>query len=252
MNAELGGLGRWRRAACLGIAATALFARVAAAGEDCDAARQPPPLLRLSETATRKVAPTELVAGLGAVATAPTALAAERLINDLMARAKQVASGTADISATFRDYTTSYVAATDRDPAHWIASQTLEIRGKTGATVLDLVGRLQGIGLAVGELGWRVAPEAAEAARQAATLAALAALRKGAAAAAGALGLAVAGYRSIDLSAPQPFPMPAGRFMAMAARMAPPQATETAQEISATVSAEVVLGPAAPEPGSRP
>jgi uncharacterized protein YggE len=226
--------------------ALAMATRAAAAGaENCGTAAAGPPVLRLSETATESVIPSELVADLGAVASAASAVGAERRVNEEMASAKKLAAGTPGVSAAFRGYTTSFVEAAGK-PAHWIASETLEIRGQSGETVLGLVGRLQASGLAVGELEWRVAPEAAEAARRAATLAALKALRTEAAEAAGALGLAVQGYRSISLSGPVAMPLRTHPVLrAMATAMPPPQASAEQQQISATVSAEVVLGPTA-------
>jgi uncharacterized protein YggE len=203
------------------------------------------PLLHLTETASVKVPPTLLVADLMATASAPAAVPAQRHVNDLMAQAKKLTEGTPGVTVSFLDYTASYVDAAQGQPARWIASQTLEIRGEAGETVLDLVGRLQAIGLAVGDLGWQVPAEQAEAARRDATIKALTALRQEAAAAAAVLGLQVAGYHSIDLSGgPMPMPMRASRMMAAAAGMPSPQATAQPQDITATVSAQVILRPA--------
>jgi hypothetical protein len=56
----------------------------------------------------------------------------------------------------FQDYSTDFVDAANDVPAHWEASQTLEIRGHSRETVLDLVGQFQAFGLSLGNLGWQV------------------------------------------------------------------------------------------------
>lgn len=207
-----------------------------------------PPILHLTKSASVKTLPTLLVADLTATAHARTAVPAQRSVNDLMARAKTLAGQTPGVTAAFQDYSTDYVDATKSVPAHWIASQTLEIRGQTGEVVLGLVGQVQAIGLTISDLGWQVPPDRAEAARREAAIKALTAVRQQAAAAAHALGLQVRGYETIDLSGGvilRPMPSIRGGAVMMAAAKAAPQATSTPQNITATVSADVILRPAA-------
>jgi uncharacterized protein YggE len=197
------------------------------------------PLLHPSETATITVPPTLLVADLVASSQSPSAVTTQRHVNDLMARADHLAGKVPGIVTDFQDYSTDFVDAANGVPAHWEASQTLEIRGHSGEMVLGLVGQLQAIGLSLGNLGWQVPPDEADAAGRKARLQALARLRQEALAAAQTLDLSVEGYQSVDLTGgPSPILSPAPAQMAA---MAPPLASADSQDISATVSADVIL-----------
>jgi uncharacterized protein YggE len=106
--------------------------------------------------------------------------------------------------------------------------------------VLGLVGQLQAFGLSLGNLGWQVSQDQADAAGRKARLQALAALRQEALAAAQTLDMSVEGYQSVDLTGgPSPILSPAP--MQMEAAMAPPLASADSQNISATVTADVIL-----------
>lgn len=210
-----------------------------------------PPMLHLSASATVKVNPDELVAGLQGVGVASTAVAAQRRVNELMVKAKAVAAGVAGVKISFQDYS---VDLTDEKPTHWTARQTVELRGAEGEQVLDLVGRLQEIGLAVTDLGWQVSPDRADQARQSATVKALKALRKQASDAAAALGLEVDRIQSVALNEPN-WVMPFARggaapARAMAAAMPAPNASRENQDVTATATADVVLRAAAA--GTKP
>ncbi len=109
-----------------------------------------PPMLHLSASATVKVEPDELVASLQGVDIASTAIAAQRRVNELMVKAKAEAAGAAGVKTSFQDYSVDFA---DQNPTHWTAQQSVELRGAGGEQVLDLVGPLQGIGLAVADLG---------------------------------------------------------------------------------------------------
>jgi uncharacterized protein YggE len=227
-----------------------LAASSGADAQDCGAPPpNEPPLLHLSETATIAVPPTLPVADLVASSQSPSAVTTQRYVNNLMARADLLADKVPGIVAEFQDDSTDFVDAANGVPAHWEASQTLEIRGHSGEVVLGLVGQLQAIGLSLGNLGWQVPQDEADAAGRKARLQALASLRQEALAAAQTLDLSVEGYQSVDLTGgPSPILSPAP--MQMEAAMAPPLASADSQNISATVSADVILtakSPAAKE-----
>jgi predicted secreted protein len=194
--------------------------------------------MHISASATAKVSPYDLVADLTALATAPYAVLAQRKVNRLMATAAKDAKGASGLEASFQDYSVQFI---DDRPAHWIAQQTLELRGANAETLLDLVGHLQTLGLAIGSLDWQVSRERnAETLRQA-TIVALKTLRAEAAEAAAALGLVVDHIDSVDIGeGPPVFPMERPAF-AMATTMPAPQSTPRSQEVTATVSADVVL-----------
>ncbi len=217
-----------------------LTASSAADAQDCGVLPpNGPPLLHLSETATITVPPTLLVADLVASSQSPSAVTTQRHVNDLMARADLLAGKVPGIVTEFQDYSTDFVDAANGVPAHWDASQTLEIRGHSGEMVLGLVGQLQAIGLSLGNLGWQVPPDEADAAGRKARLQALASVRQEALAAAQTLDLSVEGYQSVDLTGGRsPILSPAPMQMAA---MAPPLASADSQNISAIVSADFIL-----------
>lgn len=203
-----------------------------------------PPILHLDETASANVQPSLLVADLVANAEAPIAVTAQRRVNNLMAQASGIAGNVSGLKAVFQDYSTSFIDRASGVPAHWIANQTLELRGKDSEALLALVGQLQGLGLTIGNLGWQVPPDEMDAAGRKARLDALNKLRQEAIDAAATLGMSVVGYQDIDLTGGSTPPTPffaRPRPMMMAA-MAAPIATPDTQSVSATVSADVLLG----------
>jgi predicted secreted protein len=208
-----------------------------------------PPVLHLSETASIHVLPSLLVADLVANAESPVAVTAQRRVNELMDQAAARAEKVAGVTAVFQDYSTTFTDRSNGVAAHWTASQTLELRGKAADSLLVLVGQLQTLGLAIGNLGWQVPQDELDAVGRHARLKALSSLRQEATAAAQILGLIVAGYKCVDLSG-RPTPIFGGPrpMMAMAA-MAPPMATADAQDVTATVTADIVL---ADKPSSIP
>lgn len=227
-----------------------LFASLAAPPVRAD--DPPRTVLRLSESAELSVRPDELRAFLAADARAATAAAAQAAVNRAMTAALERARATAGVTAATGSYQVWRV--TDRNvspqtPAVWQASQTLELTTRDAGPLLDLVGTLQGQGLAVRQLSWRVSRELYRRTREQATEEAVRGLTVRAERMAGLLGLAFDRFASVDLDGSRP-PMPVAR--AMAASMAdsaaappppPPVAEAEDVRISATVSAEALLRP---------
>ena len=91
-----------------------------------------PPILHLTpKLPAVNVQPTLLVADLVASSDAPIAVTAQRRVNNLMAQASGLGSKVAKSSkAVFQDYSTNFIDRANGVPAHWIANQTLELRGK--------------------------------------------------------------------------------------------------------------------------
>lgn len=85
--------------------------------------------MHLSAQATIKLAPDELVAGLAAIAAAPTAAAVLRRVNEMMVKVKTAATGAPGVRTSFRDYAVFYI---EEKPPHWTAQQTVEVRGGEG------------------------------------------------------------------------------------------------------------------------
>ena len=199
-----------------------------------------PPSLHLSATETSKIAPDELVASMSAMATGPRALAAQRQLNALVAETKAVTDKAKDIKTAFQGYSVTFI---DEKPPQWVAQQAVEVKGANGDDVLDLVGQLQGGGLSITSLGWQVSQERVEKAQRAATIAALHKLRDEANDAARALGVEVDRFQHVDLSEePRVMPfMRGGMQMAAKIAMPTPVSTPEEQDITATVSADVLL-----------
>lgn len=203
-------------------------------------------ILRLSETATVRVVPSLLTAEMSASADARTAVAAQRQVNDVMRDAAALAGKVDGVKPVFRNYATNFTEGSAHVAAHWTASQTLELGGQNGDAILALVGQLQEHGLTLTDLSWSVPREELAAARAKAQLEAIADLRKQAAAAAHALDLVIARYQMVDLDGGhvpvglREDNLPMARAAAVAS-MAAPIATRDTQDVTATVSATVVL-----------
>ncbi len=204
--------------------------------------------LHLSADGSVQVPPDLLVADLVASATSASPAVAQRAVNTLMLHGLNAAKGVTGVDARAMDYSVDPVdlneplLPTSRPlprRSGWTAQQTLELRSPAGEQLLDLVGKLQGEGLAVGSLGWQLSPALGDKARNAAMVEALKALRSRAAAAASTLGLEVDHLQDVRVDMPEVFPV--RPMMAMAARMGPPSATASPQFVSSQVTAEVIV-----------
>ena len=132
------------------------------------------------------------------------------------------------------------------DNRGWVASQQITLRSAEGAPLLDLVGTLQGQGLAMSSLTWTLTRDTQRTAREEASRLALDALRRRADAVAAQLGLQVVGLKEVRIDAPQGMPRPMAAPMVASMRSAsgpPPVAVAEDIMVSATVQAVVVLRP---------
>ncbi len=201
---------------------------------------QPAPadtVLHLSASGAVQVAPDQLAAGLVARAASPSAAAAQRQVNALMADAMRMAQAVPGVDVR----TTGYeVAAGDDKHAGWVARQTLELRASDGPALLDLAGRLQEHGLALASLDWQLSPAVRGRAHDEATTAALHALQARAASVAATLGLHVDHLQDVRLE--ESF-FRAASMKASALRGPAPEATAAPEEVTAQVSADVLLRP---------
>ena len=198
-------------------------------------------MLHLGATASVQAPPDQLVADLVAQTTSRSAAAAQRQVNALIASGTSEARAVAGVEARAIGYS---VDPTDDKRSGWTAQQTLELKGHDGPSLLDLTGRLQQRGFATASLDWQLSEAARQKAHDQATIDALKRLQLRARDAAGALGLHVDHLMDVRLDDTPVFqPRPIGPVM-MAARMAvPPQATASPEDVSADVSADVVLRP---------
>lgn len=197
--------------------------------------------LHLSETGRVIVRPDELVATLRATATGTGAAGVQGKINTAMQTALARAHALAAITASTGFYQVWRVNQTDQ----WHAEQALTLRAHDAPVLLELVGNLQGLGLASSGLSWMVTPELARSARAEATNQALSALRARADEAAAIVGLSFISFRDIRLdgASPQPFAPRMMAAMSASADPKPPSAEAEDVTIETSVSADVLLGP---------
>lgn len=195
----------------------------------------PSTLLHLSATASEQVTPDRLVAELLAQATAASPAEAQRRVNALMAEGMKTAQAAAGVQARATGYS---AGPADDKRSGWTAQQTLHVEGAQDAPLLDLVGALQQKGFVVAVLDWQVSPSLYRRTHEQAETEALKTLQARAASAAATLGLRVDHLQDVRLDGPMFQP----RGMVMAAKAAPaPQATQAPEEVTAQVSADVVL-----------
>jgi predicted secreted protein len=195
-------------------------------------------LLHIAETAEATRAPDEVVATLRAEARAGTAAAAQEAVNRGIAAAVERARAVEGVQVSTGGYWTARVD----DARAWQASQSLTLRGQAAPALLELAGTLQGQGLAMVSLDWRLTRQTARLAREEASGLALDALRRRATAVAGQLGLELVGLREVRIDVPEgggPRPM----MMAARAGGAAPVAVAEDAVVSATVAAVAVLRP---------
>ncbi len=206
-------------------------------------------VLNLSVTGSAVAMPDEMAASLQAVATAPSATAAQDAVNQMMQKALAASRGEAGVSATTAGYG---VSQTDDAKQQFQASQGLNLTiaapgGTPPAAFLELVGQLQQAGLQLQGLDGQLSPAGADAAGHAATADALHRLQDAAATAAAALGDQVAGIKTLDVQTGNSGPIMPGRMLMAMAPAAPPAAAAPGPvTIQVTVNASVALTPPAP------
>jgi len=224
-----------------------LIACLALLGLPLAAAAQPTPLpeteLHIAETAEVSRAPDEIVAVLRAEARAGSAAAAQEAVNRTVTAAVARARAVPGVGVSSGGYWTGRVD----DNRAWQSAQQVTLRGGDGAALLELVGALQGQGLATSALHWQLTRETQRTAREEASRLALDALRRRAAAVAEQLGLQLVGLKEVRIDVPERGPRPMAAPMAASARAAgaapPPVAMAEDIPVMATVQAVAVLRP---------
>ena len=224
----LAGLSAIIAAGSLGVAAAQPVAQPSA----------PETMLHLSATGSVLTSPDQLVADMVAEITSPSAAVAQRRVNALVGEGLKAAHAVAGVDARAIGYS---VSPNDDKHASWTAQQTLELRSSDGPALLELAGRLQQEGLAAASLDWQMSPALRRRAHEEAITAALKDLQMRAASAAATLGLRIDHLRDVTLDASEfqprrPFPM-----MALERAAPPPQATAAPEDVTADVSAEIIL-----------
>ena len=198
-------------------------------------------LLHLSVSSSVQASPNQLVADLVAQSTSSSVAEAQRSVNTLMAEGMRAARSVSRVDVRAIGYT---VNPADDKHTSWVAQQTLELRGMDGAALLDLTSGLQAKGFVAASLDWQLSSGLRRKAHDEAMTAALKELQMRAAAAAATLGLHIDHLQDVRLNDPVFQPRRPLAMSAVAVRAAPPpQATATPEEVTAEVSADVMLRP---------
>ena len=195
----------------------------------------PGTLLRLSESAEVTRAPDEVQATLRHEARDSSAAGAQATVNRAMAAALETARAVPGITAS----TGGYRTWRQEDPVRRMASQTLNLRAKDQAALLELVGTLQSRGLALGGIGHGLTRDTARTARQDAAALAVEALRARAEALAAGMGMRVERIAEITVDAAES--VPPRPMMAQSMARAAPAPVAQAEDIVVTASAQAVL-----------
>ncbi|MCS6855611.1 MAG: SIMPL domain-containing protein [Elioraea sp.] len=229
-----------RRAA---LVAAALVAAALALAVPAATAQEPlrETVLKLAESAERRVRADELHASLRVQAQGNSVSAVQQAVN----RAAQAALERARAVPGVTVATSGYHTWREGDRLQtWRAMQELRLSATDGApALLDLVGELQAQGLALGGLTYRISHELQRRVREDLAAEALAGLQARAERLGAVLGLTFAGFREVrvDLPTREGLPMPRATA-AMRADAAPPPAAEPEEVVlTATVEGEAVL-----------
>lgn len=197
-------------------------------------------LLHLSATGTVREIPDLLVAQLTAESSSTSPASAQKQVNQRMAGAAREAGQVRPVTWRLQGYT---VDSNGEKPLLWTARQALLLESADAGALLELVGRLQGSGLTIGDLSWTLSPEHLAAAQAQASDQSLRKLRQQAEAAAGSLGLKVGRIREVTVGTTEPM-RPMRRMVGMmATAMAAPQATRDAQDVDEQASGDFELHP---------
>lgn len=208
-------------------------------------------LLALNEQAERDVTPDTIRARLVVQASSEQAAAAQASVNAAMARAlARVRSVGLDVEtggySTWQEAPARPQAlpAGAKPPAPvWRAQQSMILTAKEDAKLLDVVGILQGEGLALQELGYMISREQQRAVQDDLVAEALQRLTARAQRAAAALGMDFAGWARIGVhggGVSRPMLMRAAEAKGMAAGV-PPVTAAGEQTVSMTVDGEAIL-----------
>ncbi|MBV1836561.1 SIMPL domain-containing protein [Acetobacter estunensis] len=212
------------------------------------------PLSALAQQAGHDVSTTKLdVSGTGSIEAQPdqataimvveeenaSAAAAQMRVNQRVHQAIELIRKTPALDVKAASYNTSRERRPNNNATSWVARQTLRIQGKDLATLLDVTGKLQGMGLVLEGVNWTLSPEHTRDLQRQAEKKALDDMRQRANDVAGNLGLKMVSFAEVSVNEPMVY-----RPMAMMARMAAasPEATPEEQTISANVHASVILG----------
>ena len=232
------------------LATVLLVGLPAPAAADDDGLRLPPTghtLLNLSAS-ERMTLPQDLLgASLRVESRSADPRKVQHDINKAMTAALAVTKTVAAVKTTTGSYQV-YEQRLERNVRLWQGQQSLQLESKDSAALLDLAGRLQGLGFVMSGMNWSLSPERAESVRDELMVKALGKLRDKAALVARTLGKS--GYVLTDINlagVPQPMPMYGAARMEMAmasdSAVAPPVAEAGETEVTVGVSARALLKP---------
>jgi uncharacterized protein YggE len=208
-------------------------------------------VLNLSATGRDVTVPDEMVAALTVQAKAPTAAAAQAMLNRMMTQALAAARAVDGVAATTGGYNVAEFDDQNKGTKPvFQANQELNLTmpapsGVPPASFTDLAGKLQEQGLLMETIGGALSAKGEDAARAAATSDGIGRLKTQAGAVAKALGDTVAGINSLTINSNDIAPVAPRMMMAMAAA-APPQVAPGPMIVTVNIDAVIALKPLSP------
>jgi len=217
-------------------------------------------LITLTATEQTKLKQDTVTASLKYELDGPSANEIQDKINKAMTQAVQLAKGVDAVKVSTGSYYV-YIVQDDGtiDPRTgrpfetkktWRGMQSMTLESKDAGKLLDLVGKIQTLGLTMENLNYSLSPDVADSARDDLLNRALGKIQSRAALAAKTLGKGNYDIQEISVDgASQPYPQPrvymmkAEAGMAAAADVAAPVAEAGEDDVSMTVTARVLLKP---------
>lgn len=201
-------------------------------------------ILHLSQTAERNLVRDRLRIAMRVEERGADPVGLQSAINARMAAALKQARAVKPVAVETGYYRVDEERPKDR-PAVWHGSQSLILTGTDAAAMLKLAGELQSEGLLMSSLAYELSPKALRGAESDLTDEALAGLGHRAAAIARRLHLSVLRYRELKVGNAESGPRPIRYGAVRAAGMAAPVAAPGEATVRVTITADVILGPAA-------
>lgn len=197
--------------------------------------------LTLSATGHASGTPSIITAIFNMQKMALTPAAAQSQLNALADKSGEAAGNASSVKLSFRDYDTWQEEKKDGSK-QWGARQKLVLTGHDSKALLDVVGRLQRLDLALDGLSWSMAPAERRKLEQDAQTDALNQIKSDAEHIAQTLGMHVGPFHKIDVTG-RYTPIPSMTMLRAASSSVPQRSDDDAQDVSVQVTANLYLTP---------
>jgi uncharacterized protein YggE len=226
------------RATCAPLLGTSLLGGGHAVAAETGEVRPDETRLQITGTGSLKAAPDQVTATLQVQSEAPKAVTAQGQTNKLAQTAMAAAEKINGITTSSEDYQV-FENRVNNKPGTWTASQTISVRGTDAAAVLELVGRLQGLGLLLNNIAWSLSPDHQKQLESQAEQLAIRDMQARASTIASTLNMQVGQIQSLSVN--EGFTSRPTPFMMRAATLSAPVMKPDDQTVNATVRATLLL-----------